>query len=286
MWFHSRRSCPPSCLALLLFMLVAINMIASVASLVARSSSTSGNIIRISEHVWRQAALQHRERIRELVEPGLISIQEHNYKGGARHRRDNHSGDENGDFTWITSLDPKNPIYNFLIEYYGLKGMKGVRRLIRWSPCPSLLLQKDLECIQTLDELEKTATGISTSTAEVSAVDKESQSQYSQQKAGILLEGATDDDFGNILHLRGATIVNGNDDGNLSVGDGAGPGGVLYSPSLFYGKYDDSSGNDDAARLATPFLWYRSILQQTLNAEPILHCFGLHGKLNISDLLN
>ena len=39
-----------------------------------------------------------------------------------------------------TALDPVNPIYNFLIEYYGIKGAKGARRLGRWAPDPSLLL--------------------------------------------------------------------------------------------------------------------------------------------------
>ena len=49
----------------------------------------------------------------------------------------------------------------------------------------------------------------------------------------------------------------------------------MYSPSQFFSK-GDNSRIDETIRLSAPFLWYRSILQQTLNGEPILHCYGLH----------
>ena len=52
-------------------------------------------------------------------------------------------------------------------------------------------------------------------------------------------------------------------------------GGVLYSPSHYFGK-NDPSRQEENTKLATPFLWYQSILEQTLKAEPILHCYGLH----------
>ena len=35
-------------------------------------------------------------------------------------------------------LDPSNPIYNFLISYYGFSGSKGVGRLCRYSPGPDV----------------------------------------------------------------------------------------------------------------------------------------------------
>ncbi|GMH76152.1 hypothetical protein TrRE_jg3114 [Triparma retinervis] len=35
-------------------------------------------------------------------------------------------------------MDPSNPIYNFLLSYYGLKGAKGIRRLCRYSPGPNI----------------------------------------------------------------------------------------------------------------------------------------------------
>ena len=111
-----------------------------------------------------------------------------------------------------------------MIEYYGLKGVKGPRRLARWSPTLELLLEND--CVD----------------------------------GGILLESATEEDLGSTLHLRGAYLEN---------------GGIVYSPAIFFGR-SDPDRRRDAVRAATPFLWYRGILQQTLNAEPILHCHGLH----------
>ena len=35
-----------------------------------------------------------------------------------------------------TQLDADNPVYNFLVSYYGLKGSRGVRRLLAYSPGP------------------------------------------------------------------------------------------------------------------------------------------------------
>jgi hypothetical protein len=69
------------------------------------------------------------------------------------------------------------------------------------------------------------------------------------------------------LHVRGAIL----DDE-----------GVLYSPFQFFNSgpvpTNDASPNPDAAtiRAATPYLWYRAVLQQTLTAPPILYCHGLH----------
>ena len=38
-------------------------------------------------------------------------------------------------------LDPANPVYNFLISYYGLRGAKGVRRLSRYSPGMNVVME-------------------------------------------------------------------------------------------------------------------------------------------------
>ena len=296
------RRCRPCCFRLvLLFMFTTIqsfDLIVSVSCLAVRSfsssstSATRNGIIRISQHVWRQAASQHRQRIRELVEPGLLSISDDDHaKRNAGHRRrgggissnsQSESSSDDEEYSWVTSLDPKNPVYNFLIEYYGIKGTKGVRRLLRWSPCPSLLLlqqeQADTKGTYTIDTIEDLA--------KLSSVNESSSPPLMGTPSeptyhGILLEGATESDFGNILHLRGATVVGstGSDDddnnsNNMSSEAIGEERGILYSPSLFYGKYDDSK-QDENARLATPFIWYQSILQQTLDAEPILHCFGL-----------
>ena len=82
------------------------------------------------------------------------------------------------------------------------------------------------------------------------------QENSSKPLDGILLEGASEDDLGSLLHFRGSLV---HDDG------------ILYSPAQFFGR-----GKQQSADAATPYLWYRSILQQTLSAEPVLYCHGLH----------
>ena len=98
------------------------------------SSSITPKIITISEKVWRKAASTHSQRIRHLLQPGLLPLENtvSNNSGSNKsqqksRRRQQHYVDD-----W-TGLDPINPIYNFLIEYYGLKGAKGPRRLARWA---------------------------------------------------------------------------------------------------------------------------------------------------------
>jgi hypothetical protein len=218
------------------------------------------SIVRISESIWRQAAWDHSQKIRQLLQPGL-KYMDHPIKSGKLSM----TGTEPNKFfihhnncpachhqpsldDWaITALDPKHPIYNFLIEYYGLKGSKGVRRLIRWSPDPRLLLRHDRQQPQqqTMDGVGRQRTFI---------------------KSGILLEGAREDDFATTLHMRGANIF---------------PEGVLYSPLQFFSSYDDPIDDrreqaKEPARVVAPFLWYQSILHQTSKADPILHCYGLH----------
>jgi hypothetical protein len=189
-------------------MLLTLFLLVSASTPLVRTYDMSPRILRIREVGWRAAAAKHQNRIRELLLPGLSAP--------LPSIGDNHLP---ADDDWKVALDPKHPVYNFLIEYYGLKGVKGTKRLARWSPTPDLHF-----------------TG------------------------GVLLENASEQDLGGILHFRGAFL---RDDG------------ILYSPSLFFGK-GDSERTMEAARAATPFLWYRAILQQTIQAEPILHCHGLH----------
>ena len=79
----------------------------------------------------------------------------------------------------------------------------------------------------------------------------------------MLLEGATESDFANdLLHLRGALPRN---------------NGVEYNPATFLTvKEDDPSTKTLEGRAVQPLLWFRSVLQQTVRAEPVLHCYGLH----------
>jgi hypothetical protein len=236
--------------------------------------------VRVSQQVWRTAAVEHRHRIRQLLEPGMIS-QDDDEQKSSRHRHsrpkpmisateaaDKHSltrredtDRDSEDEDFFNALDPKHPVYNFLVEYYGIKGPKGPRRLARWSPSPGLLVQQETTQIQTLEELEKAAAACTRPLSDLDAIHF-SGSIGQAVEHGVLLEGASPDDFADLLPLRAATVL---DDGQ----------GVLYSPSLFFGM-NDPTRQEDNARLATPFLWYQSILQQTLSAEPILHCHGLH----------
>lgn len=200
--------------------------------------------IRIPCKIWRAAASQHQERIHSILKPGLTSL-DHPLNVDLRKQYK-----KEGSVEWVTALDPKNPIYNFLIEYYGLKGAKGVRKLCRWSPSPGLLMHCQSNNIESVDQLHELSAAYAKETIDAPTL-------YDS----ILLEGADENDFGSTIHLRGATVIDRE--------------GVLYSPAAFYGRGDPSQ-REDSIRLSSTFLWYQSILQQTLNADPILHCYGLH----------
>jgi len=93
---------------------------------------------------------------------------------------------------------------------------------------------------------------------------------------GILLENANEDDIGGILHLRGATPVP-SECSKLKLH------GILYNPALFY-KYQAASTltipkkkhHEQLLKTLASFKWYSSILESTLESDPILHCHGLH----------
>ena len=174
------------------------------------------------------------EKIRNLLSPGLTEPLDSLNVG--RHRKGSRSCD-----SWLTALDPKNPVYNFLIEYYGLKGQKGTRRMARWAPKPQLLLQT-ADRITEIDQL--------TTTPILQSVEPEEV-----QFDGILLEGASGDDLGGTLHLKGA----------IPHADG-----IVYNPSLYFSQVQDPE------KAATPFIWYRNVVRQTLKAEPVLYCHGMH----------
>ena len=85
-------------------------------------------LVSIPEPTWRAAASAHSERMRALVAPGFVSAAAHLAHDGKPSRR--FAGKNDG---WL-ALNPKHPVYNFLLEYYSLKGAKSTRRLGRWSP--------------------------------------------------------------------------------------------------------------------------------------------------------
>ena len=242
--------------------------LSTTASSISATSSRSGRrilptrVVKIPECQWRQSAAHHSSRIRDLLAPGLTGVNHPMNSGRRRQLRRSKSRSSPSSATpaW-TALDPKNPVYNFLIEYYGLKGAKGPRRLGRWSPDFSVL---------TYNSEQLASSGLS---SELRCISTVGGSNIAGPRGGILLEGAIEDDFLGTLHLKGA----------IPLEDGE---GVVYSPSLFYNRYADQGLNDKSIdeqeqrkakmKAAAPFLWYRSILSNTLNSEPIFHCHGLH----------
>ena len=132
---------------------------------------------------------------------GLTPLDHPIKSGHHRRQRTKHQQEQNEDI-YFTALNRWNPIYNFLIECYGLKGAEGC----------------------------------------------------------ILLEGVSERNWGETFHLRGATVDSQH--------------GVLYNPHEFYRQQQGDS--DAAACTATLYLCNRSVLEQTIITEPILHCHGLH----------
>ncbi len=236
-----------------------------------KSRSFTPKVITISEKVWRNAASNHSQRIRTLLQPGLTPI-DHALNSGRRKQSQRRYADD-----W-TGLDPINPIYNFLIEYYGLKGAKGPRRLARWAPDPKLLL----------------ADGDDSSTQQyftqpIGNVIYTAAMKASHGLGGIVLENANLDDLGTTLHLRGSVpiaidgaAIDTNNSNNEHQHDPVKLHGILYNPAVFYNRHIPISHSKDDERrqqllkTIAPFQWYSSILQTTLNSEPILHCYGLH----------
>jgi len=232
---------------------------------------------RISEDSWRKSAREHSNRIRDILAPGLTPL-DHPLNTGIRRqqrqreRKEQHrkrqdlglatkdsSRSDTYPYDTITALDPKHPVYNFLIEYYGLKGTKGVRRLMKWP------------------------LGIS--------------SIAGAKGSGILLEGAIEQDFYMSLNPKGAALYD-EDVGGIFLS----PSSYVYGnqPNKFHHRVKDLQDRSDwktKTELKTdqtknhandfppprfnggplaPFLWYRTLLQRTLEATPILHCYGLH----------
>lgn len=233
-------------------------------------SKSTPRLITISEHVWRTAASNHKHRVKSLLQPGLTPREDQINSGNRR--KDRRFVDD-----W-TALDPVNPIYNFLIEYYGIKGAKGPRRLARWSPDPALLLEdiginKDTVIDMNIDSREDTGVCTNTGTEEANNVYNAAM-KASHGLGGILLENANADDMGGTLHLRGCTpVISENDTDEEPIFHG-----VLYNPGVFYNRHIPMSADEKNRLLKTvaPFQWFSSILQSTLDSEPIMHCHGLH----------
>lgn len=208
----------------------------------------------ISESKWRNDAQSHRARVESLLSPGLltqrITDQPNNLKIGR-------------------SLDPLHPIYNFLIEYYGIKGSKGVNRLLRWCPDP---FYNHNTSDDDDDDIIQLNVPFSTESHDEITLQHPSNSFLS----GVFLENASFDDINSgMLHLRGATVIEESNSNNTR--------GILYSPQLYLGKKDADillkrNNCNKTPRLpqkaASAFLWYRTLLRNTLESDPILYCHG------------
>lgn len=215
----------------------------------------------IPERVWRRAAQHHAAQIRDILRPGLTPPNHPLNTGLQRQRsqqerkrlrgknlcgerqinrnRGPKGGTGNVDDEWdITALDPKNPVFNFLIEYYGLKGTKGVRRLMKWPP------------------------GIITDDTQ------------STDRRILLLHGATEQDFLTSLLTKGSFLW----DSETALSENSqecynAEEGIVYSP--FQYVYGNRQQHEGGGALAA-FRWYQSLLEQTLDAAPVMHCYGLH----------
>jgi hypothetical protein len=242
-------------------------------------------LVVLPESKWRSAAHQHSHRIEALLRPGLLPPSSQPSSSSSA--------------SW-TPLDPSNPIYNFLIEYYGLKGTKGVRRLARWSPDPEWLLSTSsptsaasFESCSNYDDAEDSPFINNDEVFEAAM-------EASHGLGGVLLLNATIDDLGSILHLRGSVPVPYyTNNTNMDAVKGERwrrknrLHGILYNPSVFYNDLripsfatTTTTNNEDInnhhqdddrlQRTMASYQWYSSILSTTLNSEPVLHCHGLH----------
>lgn len=266
----------------------------------ATSTNNNNNniVVLLSENQWRLAAYQHSQRIMALLRPGLLVSPS-----------SSSSSSQPKSNSW-TALDPSNPIFNFLIEYYGLKGTKGVRRLARWSPDPELLLSTTANSFDTAttscgdiyhydNENDSFTVSISSSTTDTDELLHTAAMEASHGLGGILLLNATMEDLGSILHLRGGVPVP-YDNHSSKAGEESWRKkrrstrlhGVLYNPSVFYNdlriascstttsdtSLDSAAANNNDLRQRTmaSYQWYTSILETTLNSNPNLHCHGLH----------
>jgi len=256
-------------------------------------------VVRIPEGIWREAASDHRERIGTLLKPGLVGWDHPMMASISASRKrklrnktkaqkrsnpngiaagDDATGPEESDYdenseTTLTMLDHKHPVYNFLVEYYGLKGLKGPKRLARWSPGVGVFFLGEEDSVS--DSRTTTTPGSSTMSvrtirsvndyykaSELIAVAGEASLSHYIEDRGVFLEGATPDDFGGILHLKDAQWIDPSDaDSHEYYGSQQ---GVLYRPRR------------TQRRDPTGLLWYRSVLDTTLANEPILYCYGLH----------
>jgi hypothetical protein len=237
----------------------------------------------ISEDVWRKAASDHRKDIQELLEPGLVDLDHQMMRPVRKYFLvDDNCDDDSGDgdvsrpSKMMTMLDPKHPIYNFLVEYYGLKGLKGPKRLARWSPSIGLFIWDEnsdgegdnsdaslqsvsatnpkVRRIESLNDYHMAASAYSDL-----EIPKVAPTGMDEADRGIFLEGATPDDLALTLYLQGAEWIDPSNYENVADGDGSScvddflyngkKPGILYRPIRYYDHPANSNNEADATSI-------------------------------------
>ena len=98
-------------------------------------SPVVSGLTRLPADVWRPRAAAHAVRVHRLLKPGFVAASARPAKAQRRWanavRAPPHPDLE---APGMLALDHRHAVYNFLLEYYHVKGQKGPRALARWSP--------------------------------------------------------------------------------------------------------------------------------------------------------
>ena len=190
----------------------------------------------LPEHEWRARAEAHRARVCALLAPGFLVKRERGDSGG-------------DDGFW--GLDGDNPIYNFLLRYYNIRGAAGTRRLARWSPGAHVVLEGGARPLPRAHALLAAAQAAALApAAAVSSLRYDMPPRCPRSHRCPPSRGAAtleDDAQGDHALLHPKALV--------PAPDSAGAAGLTYSPSLLLER-----GN------ASSFQWYREVLRVTQGA--------------------
>jgi len=97
----------------------------TTASAHAHTTETTpeeGASVSLAEHVWRPKAEAHKRRVLELLEEGFAPADHVPRRYEEQTKKDG-----------FRKLNEKHAVFNFLHEYYNVRGAKGTRRMGRWS---------------------------------------------------------------------------------------------------------------------------------------------------------
>lgn len=92
---------------------------------VRQSDGLVGSAPVLAEHIWRPCAEAHKRRVFNLLKEGFVKEEP------IRKERQIDDG--------FRRLNERNAVFNFLHDYYNVRGAKGTRRLGRWAPGRALV---------------------------------------------------------------------------------------------------------------------------------------------------